>query len=231
MSGRPVLVKDYYPSPPAAVLPMCPVSPGASSTSHLWIGEETRRSMPPHVYKYYLQRTRCYRRQSLRPRAVLAALQRRRRREAARAAIQQPPPQQLVRKTGGGSISPKTVPRGLMTVPARHVVDTLPPPLPPHHPHFFCVECPAYGAPPTRAPPSRHGGASVGSSQTWCDRQPAPGRSSDPVTPVGGPSVLSLRQPPPESPFHQTCPVHSPFRYRLLQNGAQLDYHQHHQVD
>ncbi|XP_065169553.1 peripheral plasma membrane protein CASK isoform X10 [Atheta coriaria] len=30
-----------------------------------WIGEETKRSLPPYVYKYYLNRTRCYRRHSL----------------------------------------------------------------------------------------------------------------------------------------------------------------------
>lgn len=59
MSSRFPLVKDYYPTVSA-----CPISPGSSRD--LWIGEETKRSMPPHVYKYYLARTRCYRRQSLR---------------------------------------------------------------------------------------------------------------------------------------------------------------------
>jgi hypothetical protein len=29
-----------------------------------WIGEETRRGLPPYVYKYYLNRTRAFRRQS-----------------------------------------------------------------------------------------------------------------------------------------------------------------------
>lgn len=46
-----------------------PLSPATSlprwnSSRDLWIGEETRRNMPPHIYKYYLQRTMCYRRQS-----------------------------------------------------------------------------------------------------------------------------------------------------------------------
>jgi hypothetical protein len=33
-----------------------------------WIGEETRRGLPPYVYKYYLNRTRAFRRQSLKVR-------------------------------------------------------------------------------------------------------------------------------------------------------------------
>lgn len=49
----------------------------------------------------------------------------------------------------------------------------------------------------------------------WSDR---PGRSSDPVTPVGGP----IRQV--DSPFHASCPVHSPFRFRLVNGGP--DFHQ-----
>lgn len=49
----------------------------------------------------------------------------------------------------------------------------------------------------------------------WCDR---PGRSSDPVTPVGGP----MRQV--ESPFHASCPIHSPFRFRMINGGP--DFHQ-----
>lgn len=61
MSGRLPIVKDYYSAPKT----FCPVSPGGYRQD-LWIGEETKRSMPPHVYKYYLQRTRSYRRQSLR---------------------------------------------------------------------------------------------------------------------------------------------------------------------
>lgn len=43
-----------------------PQSPALRSLSDLWIGEETRRSLPPHVYKYYLARTQDYRRQSIR---------------------------------------------------------------------------------------------------------------------------------------------------------------------
>ncbi|GJQ72708.1 hypothetical protein Trydic_g1365 [Trypoxylus dichotomus] len=58
--SRVPLVRDYYPP----VSPLCPVSPGAAARD-LWIGEETKRAMPPHVYKYYLQRTKCYRRQSI----------------------------------------------------------------------------------------------------------------------------------------------------------------------
>ncbi|XP_048524078.1 peripheral plasma membrane protein CASK-like isoform X3 [Dendroctonus ponderosae] len=59
----------YVPiSPGSSRLP--PLSPAASlprwnSAKDLWIGEETKRNMPPHVYKYYYQRTMCYRRQSL----------------------------------------------------------------------------------------------------------------------------------------------------------------------
>nr|CAI5861241.1 unnamed protein product [Callosobruchus analis] len=59
MSARLPLIKDYYPVPASPLWHM--LSPGRNQ----WIGEETRRAMPPHVYKYYLQRTRCYRRQSL----------------------------------------------------------------------------------------------------------------------------------------------------------------------
>ncbi|XP_074041501.1 peripheral plasma membrane protein CASK isoform X6 [Leptinotarsa decemlineata] len=59
MVSRIPLTKDYY--PPKS--PSCSVPPAACQD--LWIGEETKRSMPPHVYKYYLARTRCYRRQSL----------------------------------------------------------------------------------------------------------------------------------------------------------------------
>lgn len=58
--SRVPFVKDFYPP----ISPLCPVSPGA--VRDLWIGEETKRSMPPHVYKYYLARTKCYRRESLR---------------------------------------------------------------------------------------------------------------------------------------------------------------------
>ncbi|XP_017780444.1 PREDICTED: peripheral plasma membrane protein CASK isoform X5 [Nicrophorus vespilloides] len=58
--SRVPLVRDFYPS--ASSL-LCPVSPGGIRDQ--WIGEETKRSLPPHVYKYYLNRTRCYRRQSL----------------------------------------------------------------------------------------------------------------------------------------------------------------------
>lgn len=48
-----------------------------------------------------------------------------------------------------------------------------------------------------------------------------PGRSSDPATP----SV-----PPPrglDNPYHNSCPVHSPFRYRFL-NGGIDHHHLHH---
>lgn len=56
MSRRvPPFVRDLYPQSPIAII-------GAAGP---WIGEETRRSLPPHVYKYYLARTRNYRRQSL----------------------------------------------------------------------------------------------------------------------------------------------------------------------
>lgn len=65
--SRVPLVRDYYPS----VSPLCPVSPGAAARD-LWIGEETKRAMPPHVYKYYLQRTKCYRRQSIKVSIYLA---------------------------------------------------------------------------------------------------------------------------------------------------------------
>lgn len=61
MSGRLPIIKDYYSSPKS---PLYPISPGGYRQD-LWIGEETKRSLPPHVYKYYLQRTRSYRRQSL----------------------------------------------------------------------------------------------------------------------------------------------------------------------
>ncbi|KAF7414761.1 hypothetical protein HZH68_003250 [Vespula germanica] len=35
---------------------------------HRWIGEETKRSLPQHVYKYYLAQTKEYRRQNLKTR-------------------------------------------------------------------------------------------------------------------------------------------------------------------
>ncbi|KAL1509650.1 hypothetical protein ABEB36_004356 [Hypothenemus hampei] len=59
----------YVPISPGSVR-MPPLSPATSlsrwnSSKDLWIGEETKRNMPPHVYKYYWQRTMCYRRQSL----------------------------------------------------------------------------------------------------------------------------------------------------------------------
>lgn len=40
---------------------------GLPATPIPWIGEETRRALPPHVYKYYLARTKDYatRRQSI----------------------------------------------------------------------------------------------------------------------------------------------------------------------
>ncbi|GJQ72707.1 hypothetical protein Trydic_g1364 [Trypoxylus dichotomus] len=67
--------------------------------------------------------------------------------------------------------------------------------------------------------PHSHYGAAAGPSH-WCER---PGRSSDPVTPVGGP----YRQV--ESPFHASCPVHSPFRFRYINGGPEY-YHHSHQV-
>ena len=66
------------------------------------------------------------------------------------------------------------------------------------------------------APQSHYGGP-----PHWCE--PRPGRSSDPVTPIGGP----LRQV--DSPFHAACPVHSPFRFRFV-NGGPDYHHPHHQV-
>lgn len=61
------LVKDYYPPVSPSCCPLSPLGGGgAHQQRHLWIGEETKRQMPPHVYKYYLARTRSYRRQSLR---------------------------------------------------------------------------------------------------------------------------------------------------------------------
>jgi hypothetical protein len=45
------------------------LSPGVDDDIGLplrrWIGEETRRGLPPYVYKYYLNRTKAFRRQSL----------------------------------------------------------------------------------------------------------------------------------------------------------------------
>lgn len=52
-------VKDYYPR----VSPF--FAPSPSGVHDLWIGEETKRSLPPYVYKYFLARTRIYRRESL----------------------------------------------------------------------------------------------------------------------------------------------------------------------
>ncbi|XP_066251041.1 peripheral plasma membrane protein CASK isoform X6 [Euwallacea similis] len=59
----------YVPISPGTPRAM-PLSPATSllrwsSSKDLWIGEETRRNMPPHVYKYYWNHTMCYRRQSL----------------------------------------------------------------------------------------------------------------------------------------------------------------------
>ncbi|XP_061935492.1 peripheral plasma membrane protein CASK isoform X24 [Apis cerana] len=39
--------------------------PPALETPHRWIGEETKRSLPSHVYKYYLAHTKEYRRQNI----------------------------------------------------------------------------------------------------------------------------------------------------------------------
>ncbi|KAF5281079.1 hypothetical protein FQR65_LT14854 [Abscondita terminalis] len=139
--SRVPLVKDIYPS----ISHLCPVSPGGFRD--LWIGEETKRSLPPHVYKYYLARTRSYRRQSLR------------------------------------------------------------------------VKLDPYGAGGWVPQPHSHHGA-VGGPVYWCDR---PGRSSDPVTPIGGPPLRQV-----DSPFHATCPVHSPFRFRYVNGGP--DYYSHHQI-
>lgn len=69
-------------------------------------------------------------------------------------------------------------------------------------------------------PHSLYGAA--GGPPHWCER---PGRSSDPVTPVGGP----LRQAA-DSPFHATCPVHSPFRFRFVNGGPDFHLHHQHQV-
>lgn len=41
-----------------------PLIPPALEPTHRWIGEETKRSLPSHVYKYYLAHTKEYRRQS-----------------------------------------------------------------------------------------------------------------------------------------------------------------------
>ncbi|KAF7274280.1 hypothetical protein GWI33_013054 [Rhynchophorus ferrugineus] len=60
----------------ARYVPVSPVGslPRWNSTKDLWIGEETKRNMPPHVYKYYLQRTMCYRRQSITKPILLGAV-------------------------------------------------------------------------------------------------------------------------------------------------------------
>ncbi|KAH0950490.1 hypothetical protein HN011_009405 [Eciton burchellii] len=42
-----------------------PKPPGLLDQHHRWIGEETRRSLPSHVYKYYLAHTKEYRRQNI----------------------------------------------------------------------------------------------------------------------------------------------------------------------
>lgn len=55
-------MKDIY--PPVSPFRPSPLSPGVSR-QELWIGEETKKAMPPHVYKYYLARIKNYRRQSL----------------------------------------------------------------------------------------------------------------------------------------------------------------------
>lgn len=39
--------------------------PPALETPHRWIGEETKKSLPSHVYKYYLAHTKEYRRQNI----------------------------------------------------------------------------------------------------------------------------------------------------------------------
>ncbi|XP_043527696.1 uncharacterized protein LOC122538035 [Frieseomelitta varia] len=39
--------------------------PPAFETPHRWIGEETKKSLPIHVYKYYLAHTKEYRRQNI----------------------------------------------------------------------------------------------------------------------------------------------------------------------
>lgn len=41
-----------------------PLVPPALEPTHRWIGEETKRSLPSHVYKYYLAHTKEYRRQN-----------------------------------------------------------------------------------------------------------------------------------------------------------------------
>ncbi|KAL1509648.1 hypothetical protein ABEB36_004354 [Hypothenemus hampei] len=66
---------------------------------------------------------------------------------------------------------------------------------------------------PDRWPPHLHYGRQAPPLPPfWCDQRP--GRSSDPVTPVGG-------------PIHGACPVHSSFRYRALANGGP-DFHHFH---
>lgn len=77
-----------------------------------------------------------------------------------------------------------------------------------------------YGAGGWAPQPRSHHGAAGGPTH-WCEQRP--GRSSDPVTPVGD----AFRQV--DSPFHATCPVHSPFRFRYI-NGGPDYYPPHHQV-
>lgn len=42
-----------------------PQPPCFDQSTHRWIGEETKRSLPSHVYKYYLAHTKEYRRQNI----------------------------------------------------------------------------------------------------------------------------------------------------------------------
>ncbi|CAG9857160.1 unnamed protein product [Phyllotreta striolata] len=172
MSSRFPLIRDYYPSKS----PLRPVlaGPGPGSLQRLnesWIGEETKRSLPPHVYKYYLARTRCYRRQSLKTRNV-----------------HNPP----------GSYS-RRLPRCGNNIARSIVLDPYGPGGWPSHPHS------PYD---------------VGGGYGWAGDQP--GRSSDPVTPSGNlPRGL-------DNPYHNSCPVHSPFRYRFLNGGIDHHRHEHH---
>ncbi|CAG9815740.1 unnamed protein product [Phaedon cochleariae] len=239
MSSRCPLIKDYY--PPRS--PFCPVSPALGGRHQdLWIGEETKRSMPPHVYKYYLQRTRFCRRASLKVRTIdilsclcgptgipasRAPANRRRRRAPPIAAplcrLSRPPASAPQRRPGGGSCervpsrrrqsgSVVTLVAGanrLQGIKSAGIQTTM---------IFGARVLDPYGAagwPPQPRQP-RRGGPAGGPPHPW-GSDGRPGRSSDPVTPVGGtPSHHGPSFP------HVSCPVHSPFRFRNPLNSSKV---------
>lgn len=78
VSAGPSTSRSYQPISPSSARYVT-ISPGSrvpllspaislprwNSSKDLWIGEETKRNMPAHVYKYYWNHTMCYRRQSI----------------------------------------------------------------------------------------------------------------------------------------------------------------------